>query len=507
MLSAYSGTQVRAAEKPLLDRGDGPVLMARAAHGLALAVLRELARTGGAYGRRVAGVVGKGNNGGDALYALAEVARRGVRTTAVLTGRTAHAGGVAAFTAAGGRIAEELEPADIVVDAVLGTGSSGDFMPPLPRPDTTVIACDLPSGVDADTGAAGEAVWRADLTVTFGALKTGLLVGCGRALAGRVEVVDIGLGPHLPEPDVRSLEAADAATLLPTPRDDWHKYSRGVLGLVAGSSAYPGAAVLATAGALATGVGMVRIIAPESVRDSVLAAHPEVVGSSEPKGRVQAWAVGPGIADDDAQRRALGAALASGLPAAVDASGLEALGEFLAADPAVRSSAAEPRLGEVLARLAEEGTLAGEHLVLTPHAGELEALLRSFSGGASAPSRHQIEADPLGWARAAARRIGVTVLLKGPATVSAAPDGAAYVQGAGHPYLATAGSGDTLTGILGALLATAAGSGAHDAARPLKLAAVAALIHQRAGRIAAEGGPFGAGELAAAVRGAVAGLG
>ncbi|GHG46376.1 bifunctional NAD(P)H-hydrate repair enzyme [Sinomonas cellulolyticus] len=452
----------------------------------------------------MAGVVGKGNNGGDALFALAEIARRGVRTTAVLTGGTAHPDGLAAFTAAGGRVTEELEPADVVIDAVLGTGFAGEFRPPLPRPAATVVACDLPSGVDADTGTAGAAVWRADVTVTFGALKTGLLVGRGRELSGTVEVVDIGLGPHLPEPDVRSLDDAAAAALLPRPRDDWQKYSRGVLGLVAGSPDFPGAAVLSAAGALATGVGMVRIVAPDEVRNLVLAAHPEVVGSLEPRGRVQAWAVGPGIADDGGQRRALGVALGSGLPTVVDASGLEALGEFLAADPRSRGSAAEPRLGEVLARIAEEGTVAGEHLVLTPHAGELESLLANFNSASDAPSRDSIESQPLHWAREAARRIGVTVLLKGPATVCAAPDGTAYVQGSGHPYLATAGSGDTLTGILGALLATGTHAGGHGSARPVELAALAACIHQRAGRLAAKGGPYGAGELAQAVREAVA---
>lgn len=478
MVSAYTGTQVRSAEKPLLDDGQGPALMARAAHGLALAVVRELIRARGrVYGSRVAAVVGKGNNGGDALYALAELARRGVRTTAVLAGGTAHAEGFAAFLAAGGRVAERPQPADLVIDAVLGTGFSGEFHAPFARPGTTVVACDLPSGVDADTGTAGDAVWPADLTVTFGALKTGLLVGRGRALAGRVEVVDIGLGPSLPDPDVRSLDAAGAAALLPAPRDDWHKYSRGVLGIVAGSVDYPGAAVLATAGALATGVGMVRLVAPDAVRRLVLAAHPEVVGSADPSGRVQAWAVGPGIADDDAQRRALATAVESGLPTVVDASGLEALAGLVA----------------------EEGTVEGEHIVLTPHAGELATLLATFSRGDNdlePPSREVIEAEPLRWAREAAARLGVTVLLKGPATVCAAPDGAAFVQGEGHPYLATAGSGDTLTGILGALMATATEGGA----RPVELAALAAYIHGRAGRVAAEGGPYGAGELAAAVR-------
>ncbi|WP_369045051.1 NAD(P)H-hydrate dehydratase [Sinomonas sp. P10A9] len=501
MVSAYTGTQIRAAETPLLQGGGGPALMARAAHGLALAVVDELKRRGGVYGGRVAAIVGKGNNGGDALFALAELARRGVRATAVLTGTTAHAEGLAAFTAAGGRITDGLEPADVVIDAVLGTGFTGEFVSPLPSPHATVIACDLPSGVDGDTGLASPGVWRADVTVTFGALKTGLLVGRGRALAGRVEIVDIGLGPYLPEPDVRSLDAADAAALLPVPRDDWHKYSRGVLGLVAGSEDYPGAAVLATAGALATGVGMVRLVAPDAVRALVLAAHPEIVGSAEPRGRVQAWAVGPGIGDDDAQRRALATALGSGLPTVVDASGLEALGDFLVAENGSSRETTEPRLAEVLDRLAEERGVAGERLVLTPHAGELSRILANYRS--NSPDRAAIESEPLRWAREAAERLGVTVLLKGSATVCAAPDGTAFIQAEGHPYLATAGSGDTLTGILGALLATASAGGT----RPVELAALAACIHGWAGRIAAGGGPYGAEGLAGAVRRAVGRLG
>ncbi|WP_430296573.1 bifunctional ADP-dependent NAD(P)H-hydrate dehydratase/NAD(P)H-hydrate epimerase [Sinomonas sp. B1-1] len=520
MITAYTGAQVRAAERPLLESGEGPALMARAAHGLALAVVSALrTRRGRVYGARVAALVGKGNNGGDALFALAELARRGARTTAVLTSGAAHTEGLAALRAAGGRVAEDLEPADVVIDAVLGTGFTGEFRAPAPRPDAFVIACDVPSGLNADTGAAGDGVWPADATVTFGALKTGLLVGRGKALAGAVEVVDIGLAPHLPAPDVTVLEPADAARLLPHPRPDWHKYSRGVLGLVAGSEAYPGAAVLATAGALATGVGMVRLVAPDAVRHLVLAAHPEVVGTRAPQGRVQAWAAGPGIADDDDQHHALHVALGSGLPAVVDASALEILGRMLAEEQGNRAHWEDARLGEVMVRLAEDRTVAGEHLVLTPHAGELAALLGTFAAGETdlePPERGEIEAAPLHWAREAAARLGVTVLLKGPATVCAAPDGTAFVQGQGHPFLATAGSGDTLTGILGALLATTGNAHtdtAHtdtaqgsEAPRPVEVAALAALVHGFSGRVAAEDGPYGAGELAPAVRTAMAAL-
>ncbi|WP_081998237.1 NAD(P)H-hydrate dehydratase [Sinomonas humi] len=467
MLRAFTGSQVREAERPLLDRGMGRELMARAAHGLYLALVSELRRTrGGLYGARVTAVVGKGNNGGDALFALAELAGRGVQTTAVLASGSAHAEGLAAFLAAGGRVERTLGRADVIVDAVLGTGASGDFRAPFPRPDGIVVACDLPSGVDADSGTASPEVWRADVTVTFGALKSGLLAGRGRALAGRVEVVDIGIREYLPQPDVHILEAEDVRRVLPEPRDDWQKYTRGVLGVIAGSDEYPGAAVLTTSAALATGVGMVRHIAPESVRRAVLAAHPEVVASGSPEGRVQAWAVGPGIGDDADQQHAFDVALDSGLPIVVDASALNRI----------------------------PGPSLDGRAVLTPHAGELARILTRLGLDVE---RQEVEERPIEWARRAAERLGATVLLKGPATVCAAPDGTVCVQAAAHPYLATAGSGDTLTGIVGALLATTSG------VRPVHVAAAAAMVHGRAGRIAAEDGPFGAGQLAPAVRRAI----
>lgn len=469
MITAFTGTEVRDAERPLLARL-GPELMARAAHGLYRVLVAELLRARGSlYGARASAVVGKGNNGGDALFALAELAGRGVRTTAVLASSSAHSDGLEAFLAAGGRLEKTLEPADVVVDAVLGTGASGEYRAPFRRPEGLVVACDLPSGVDADTGTASGEVWKADVTVTFGALKTGLLVGRGRVLAGRIEVVDIGLAPELSRPDVLVLEPEDVRALLPEPREDWQKYSRGVVGIIAGSDQYPGAAVLATSAALAVGVGMVRFIGPESVRHAVLAAHPEVVASGAPEGRVQAWAVGPGIGDDVGQHRAFDVAEKSGLPLVIDASALDRI--------------PGPRLNG--------------RAVLTPHAGELSHLLARMGIEAE---RAEIEEHPLRWARLAAEHAGTTVLLKGPVTVCAAPDGTAYVQASGHPYLATAGSGDTLTGILGALLATIPDT------RPVQVAAAASLIHGHAGRIAAQGGPFGSGALARAVRESVARL-
>ncbi len=205
MISAYTGTQVREAEKPFLDdtlgSGAGAVLMQRAAYGLANAVISGLRGRGQRlYGSSVAVLAGKGNNGGDGLFAAALLARRGMRTTAVLTAGAAHDAGLAAFRQAGGHavalaadnvaeLAGMAGAADVVIDAILGTGAQGGLRGPAAelaaalgrsRPGSRsplVVACDIPSGVDADTGEAHAPVLAADMTVTFGAAKAGLLGG------------------------------------------------------------------------------------------------------------------------------------------------------------------------------------------------------------------------------------------------------------------------------------------------------------------------------------------
>jgi hydroxyethylthiazole kinase-like uncharacterized protein yjeF len=497
MISAYTGTQIRTAEKPLLDAGMGAVLMQRAAYGLANAVIQELRSKGRRlYGSRVTVIAGKGNNGGDGLFAAALLAGRGMRTTAILTAGDGHAAGLAAFRGAGGRtffLTEEniveasaaAAGADVVIDAVLGTGARGGLTGAAgtlieqvraagPR---MVVACDIPSGVDADTGEVSEPVLPADLTVTFGAAKTGLLTDPGAARAGRVYTVPIGIEQALPQPELRRFEISDLQRLLPHPDRSSHKYSRGVLGVVAGSERYPGAAVLACRGALAAGVGMVRYLGPESVADAVRAACPEVVCGPESvaETHVQAWLVGSGI--DESAEQQLGRvreALGSGLPLVADAGALSAL-------PAAPAA----------------------HVILTPHAGELATLL---TGLGTSTRRREIEAATFAAARRAATLTGATVLLKGPATVVASPAGASYSQADGTPWMASAGSGDVLAGILGALLAqlgsdvgrfSDAGIGAED--RWAAIAAMAASLHGLAGSAASAGGPLTAGRLADAL--------
>ncbi|MCK8435170.1 NAD(P)H-hydrate dehydratase [Streptomyces sp. D2-8] len=467
MRTAYSVETVRNAERELMARLPEGALMQRAAAGLAVACADLLGRV---YGSRVVLLVGSGDNGGDALFAGARLARRGAGVTAVLLApERAHAAGLAALRRAGGRVAgagegEALaEGADLVVDGIVGIGGKGGLRPdavPLAaaagRSRGVVVAVDLPSGVDADTGEVHGVAVQADLTVTFGTHKPGLLIDPAREYAGSVRLVDIGL--ELPvEPELEALQHVDVARLLPVPRAESDKYRRGVVGIAAGSARYPGAAVLAVSGALRGGAGAVRYVGPAG--DAVIARFPETLVSDQgPKhaGRVQAWVVGPGAGDDAAT---VAEVLAAEVPVLIDADGL---------------------------RLADVEVVRGRRAptLMTPHAGEAAALL--------GVERREVEGGRLAAVRELARRYGATVLLKGSTTLVAdSGGGAVRVNPTGTGWLATAGSGDVLSGLGGSLLA--AGLSAVDAG------SAGAYLHGLAGRLAAEGAPVGAHDVAEAL--------
>ncbi len=454
MRAAFPVEVVRAVERAAMQAVPEGALMQRAAAGLAAECVRILRQ--GVYGTTVAVLAGAGDNGGDALYAGARLAARGAAVTAVLLSPDrAHPGGLTALRGAGGRALPAGSPAAtdvvaaarLVLDGIVGIGGSGGLRPAaaglVAAVTGTVVAVDLPSGVDADTGAVeGDAV-RADVTVTFGTLKPGLLVGAGAEHAGDVRLVEIGL--DLPEPRLRVLDPADVARLVPRPgpRDD--KYTRGVVGVAAGSSTYPGAGVLSTGAAVHGGAGMVRYAG--GAAEHVRSRWPEAIvteGKPSEAGQVQAWVVGPGIGTDDAAAGLLRDVLGQDVPVLVDADGLT----LLAREPELVRSRTAPT-------------------VLTPHDREFERV--------AGP----VGADRVGAARRAAAEMGVTMLLKGNATVVADPDGFAYVNPTGTPWLATAGSGDVLSGLGGALLA--------GGVEPALAAALAAYLHGLAGSIAAGG--------------------
>lgn len=464
MRLGYTAAAVREAEAPLLAAGRGEALMRTAAAGLASVCRRLLSKRGQISGSRVVMLVGAGNNGGDALYAGANLAGRGAHVTAVDVFGKMHEAGAAAFTSSGGQteafnaensaeISGLLRGAGLVIDGVLGTGAK----PGLPEDLAAlirgwqgsaasgqfVVAVDVPTGVDASTGACGPTHVRATHTVTFGADKAGLLLPGGADAAGEVTMVDIGLDMSAHVPAVHVPDDSDLATLWPRPQAGDHKYSRGVLGLVAGSARFPGAGVLTASAAVATGVGMLRLLAPAEVTETVLQTYPEVVTDA---GRVQAWAIGPGAPDRLAMQQAITAAESQHVPLVIDAGGLA-----------------------LLTRPLETSC------TLTPHAGELSDLLARL--GTGAPTRSEVEAEPVTHAVRAAQVIEAIVLLKGNRTIIARPDGTVVAPEPGPATLATAGTGDVLTGILGALLATTAGTDIDLA----DLAGLAVLMHARAG--------------------------
>ena len=486
MRDAYQVAAVRAAERALMEIVPDGALMARAAAGLASVCVSLLARhPGQVYGSRVVVLVGSGDNGGDALYAGALLARRGAAVTAIAAGPRTHPGGTAALRAVGGRVSGDpadagghanlIDRADLIIDGLLGIGGRGGLREPFAglarqaararQAGATVVAVDLPSGIDADTGAVDGPAVRADVTVTFGAIKPGLLIDPGAGHAGAVELIDIGLGRYLKDgPCAAAPQRDDIRGLLPRPGAESDKYRRGVLGLLAGSDRFTGAVLLATGGAVRGGAGMVRVVTANVAAVLVRQAWPETVVTVHPDdgdwdllgsvGRVQAWVAGPGMGTGQDAVARLAAVLGTDLPVLVDADGLTILSQV---------KGLLPRSAPTL---------------ITPHAGELARLL-----GTDAAS---VEARRLEHARRAAGELGVTVLLKGSTTVIAppgasggSPDEPVGVNPTGTPWLATAGSGDVLSGLAGALLA--------QGLEPAQAGLAAAYLHGMAGRLAAAG--------------------
>lgn len=473
MRSAWRVADVRAAEKALMATLPPGTLMQRAAAGLArrCALLLE-DRRGGVYGARVHLLVGSGDNGGDALYAGALLARRGAHVTAhLLNPERTHAEALRSFRAAGGR-RDTPSTMDLLVDGIVGIGAKGGLRPDAVHALKTqsrpaIVAVDVPSGVDVDTGATPGPHVTADVTVTFGCLKPAHVVGPAAPASGLVELVDIGLGPWLTAaPAIRIPERQDIADAWPRLEASSEKYTRGVVGIATGSATYPGAAVLGVGGALAGPSGLVRYAG--TARDEVLHHHPSVIATERftEAGRVQAWVCGSGLGTDDTARQTLRSVLAAPVPAVLDADALTLLVDGSMA-PLLRDRDAP--------------------IVLTPHDREFARLAGEEPGPDRTASALQLAAHT-----------NAVVLLKGDRTVVATPDGRAYVNPTGTAALATGGTGDVLAGLLGSLLAARL--------KPERAAVAAAYVHGLAGREAARHGPVTAPDVAAALRPVVAEL-
>ncbi|WP_109473863.1 bifunctional ADP-dependent NAD(P)H-hydrate dehydratase/NAD(P)H-hydrate epimerase [Ornithinimicrobium cavernae] len=488
MIRAYSVPAVRAAEAEVRAGLEPGALMRRAADALAVVVL---ARARERAARSVVVLVGPGDNGGDALYAAAQLTEH-LPVVVVQVGDAVHEAGLRAATEAGAprlRVArtrraltqpvrQALQEADIVVDGLLGIGGRPGLAGAMlglaeSVPDTAlVIAVDLPSGADPEGVAPVTGSVRAAETVTFSLAKPVHILPATRGVVGRLTIVDIGV-PAPAAATVEQLTASDVADLWPVPGPGDDKYSRGVLGVVAGSSRYPGAAVLTVSAAVESGAGMIRYVGPDVATQQVLGAVPEAVPG---QGQVQAWVLGPGIPTDETtsdvrrQVEACRSALASDLPCVVDAGALDLI----------------------------EGPREAPTL-LTPHAGELARMLSRLEEG-RVFHRNQISAAPLVHARRLAELTGATVLLKGSTTLVVSPDTVEPVrcQADAPAWLATAGAGDVLAGLVGALVAAGL--------TPLDAGSLGALVHGRAAHHANPSGPVRALGVARAVPGTVATL-
>jgi ADP-dependent NAD(P)H-hydrate dehydratase / NAD(P)H-hydrate epimerase len=459
----------RAGDAAAVEAGDTwAALMERAGGHLARGVL---AAAGRSYGLKVAIVVGKGNNGGDGWVAARRLATLGAQAwviavdgvdvevspeTGANRARWRHSGG---RTSAGlDDLMRALTWCDVAVDALLGTGVSGAPRGPAGQAaaallgaygiGTRVVACDIPSGVSADDGSVPEGAVRADLTVTFGGMKRGLLLHPGAVHAGEVVVGDLGPA-YQPAAAMRAtdplsggwwaLTASGAAprTLAP----DADKRARGVVLVVAGAVGTSGAAALASAGALAAGAGLVTVAVPDPVRAEVAVHHPSAMVHGLPvdeRGELSTDAIHalPDLDGFDVVVAGPGLGYGEGATAVVAHLRGHARRLVLDAD-AINVHRDEPE------QLADH---VGE-LVLTPHQREL-ARIGGGADGDDAWARRVTRVPEL------ARRYGATVVAKGPGTLVATDDGRVWVTPLGGPSLGAGGTGDVLAGILGAAIAT-----------------------------------------------------
>ncbi len=401
------------------------VLIDRAARAVARKAVSML---GGTYGRRVTVLAGKGNNGNDGRVAADHLRARGVRVSVL------HAADAPAA----------LAPVDLVIDAAYGTGFRGAYEAPALAAGQRVLAVDIPSGVDGLTGETADRVLAAESTVTFAALKPGLLLEPGAGLVGEIDVADIGL--DVSSATVHLVEASDVAAWLPDRPATAHKWQSAVW-IVAGSPGMGGAATLACEGAQRAGAGYVRLSTPGGLAAGIpveIVQHAvgedwscEVLDDTD---RFAALVIGNGLGTDPGPAAAVRAIVTrSSTPTVVDADGLTALAE----------------VGDACFPL-------GDHVVLTPHDGEFARLAGAKPGS-----------DRIAETRSLATRTGAVVLLKGHLTVVAHPDGRCLLTDSAGARLATAGTGDVLAGVIGALLA--------QGLEPLHAAAAGAFIHGRAG--------------------------
>lgn len=501
MLEVLTPQQMAECDRLAIVAGTpGSVLMERAGSAVAAHAIRML---DGAYGKKVTVLAGSGNNGGDGLVVARKLQRAGALVKVALLTPAGELSGdplamyerliplrVAVGSPAASLLIDACGESDLIVDALFGTGFHGtlsgsvaEWVRAVGISGRPVISIDIPSGVNGSSGEVSGPAVRADLTVAIEALKTGLVVGEGPVYAGRIEIASIGIATDVVEPSAVVFEYEDINRMLPRRAVTAHKWSAGSVLVVAGSRGMSGAAVMTARTALISGAGIVTACVPKSVQSVVAAATPEVmtVGLPETAGgaidedaldeilavadRFAVLAIGPGLGRDRSTGGLITRLLrAVGKPVVIDADALNLLGNTAASVIGRRNAPT----------------------VITPHPGELARML-----GAGVAD---VEAERLEVATTVACKWGCVVLLKGARTLIAAPDVPTAVNPTGCPELATAGSGDVLTGIVSAFIA--------QAVPPNQAGAAAAFVHGLAARIAGSR-TGGAGVTALAVASAV----
>lgn len=505
MIEAFEKQTVRQAEaKVVAEHPQGSLIKKAAGEVSDTTVEFLLARGAKVAETRILGLVGGGDNGGDCLYALSYLAKLGYPCLALIISDNPHEKALAAVKKAEVTIeqidltgnarqiarlaARRARVAQVWIDGLVGTGVNGKLREPLAQVATELtrlyesgrskvlrVAIDIPSGIFTDDGRLPGPFLGADVTVTMGGRKSSSLLPPAAYQFGQVRLVDLGL--QMKEPRLARLQAADVGALWPVPGPEDHKYIRGVVQVVAGSAAFPLTGVLCVEGAGRAGAGMVRYVGPEDAAFAILSRFPEAVSGA---GKHQCLLVGPGVDPKDSARvrEALNQAVqaaTSGIPLVLDAGAIDLYPQIISQIPG--------------------GTLT-HRTVLTPHAGEAARLLSALGagGGRGGVSRAEVEASPAAWVQYLADKTGATVLLKGAVTLIASAEGTMFSQ-AGAPYwTGTAGSGDVLAGIVGAVLAqhqARAEQTGHQLSPSQVSAAVAsaAWVHARAARKAA-GLPF-----------------
>lgn len=438
---------------------------------------------------------GSGNNGGDGLVIARLLHNSGSDVEAYLAGSPAKLKGDAKTNYLAAKkfgvkilpikkflspLTSRLSPNILIIDALLGTGLNNDVRPPLVdvikkvnRMSAPVIAVDVPSGISSDTGQVMGAAIKAECTVTFGLPKRGHLLYPGAEHTGRLFVEEIGFPTELllsEKINVNFFERSDAVALLPKRPKNSHKGTFGHVLLIAGSKGKTGAALMAARSCLRSGAGLVTIGMPESlvtafqsrVTEEMILPLPDkgngtlssdaagpVLEFLEKKGSV--LAIGPGLSVDDDIKKLVALLIAgSKVPVIIDADGLNAI--------AGRTS--------ILKK-------AGAPVILTPHPGEMDRLLGSGVRGKG----EGVEEDRISIASSFAKRTGTYLVLKGAPTVTAAPDGRVFINSSGNPGMATAGTGDVLTGMISAFAA--------QRLSPLDAALLGVYMHGQAGDAAA----------------------